>query len=422
MLFSTLKIKNLFKSLLTVYFLMTQFSFSQSKNPIENIFNQHPDLFGAILNHPQKKEIQILYTQINRDKNNKPHFKTFSYNLDNKHYFYPASTVKLPVAIFALEKLNELNIENLDSNTPLKIDSAYEGQTKVENDPSALNGEASLANYIKKIILISDNDAYNRIYEFTDRATINAKLQKYGFKNSRIINRLAVGDSGESARHTNLFNFYDGDKLIYTKPSSFDNKDYPLNLNNLIRGKAYLDGNDKLVEKPFDFSDKNAFQLTDQHELLKRLFFPTAFPKNKRFNLKPSDYDLLYSYMSKYPTESTFPKYQQPTYYPAYCKFLFYGASKNAEINPNIRIFNKVGDAYGYTIDNMYLIDYENKVEFILSAVIQSNNNEIYNDNTYEYESVCFPFLKNLGQKIYDLELKREKPYLPNFNTMLTYK
>lgn len=414
--------KSLFGIFLFALTSAVSLSFAQSKNPLKNILKQNPTLFTDVLNHPKKNEIQILYTQINRDKNNKAHFKTYSYNLNNHYYFYPASTIKLPVAIFALEKLNEVNINNLTKNTTLKVDSNHKGQTKVTNDGSSETGKATIANYIKKILLVSDNDAYNRVYEFTDRQTVNEKLKKYRFNHSRIISRLAVGDDEESARHTNAFNFYKDDQLVYLKPSAWDFRDYPLRLNNLKRGEGYIDGNGKLVNQPFDFTGKNVFQLSDQHELMKRLFFPSSFPKRKCFNLTPNDYDFLYTYMSKYPTESTSPKYNEPNYYPTYCKFLFYGADEKTTPNPNIRIFNKVGDAYGYAIDNIYLIDYENKVEFILTAVVQSNENRIYNDNKYEYEAVCYPFLKNLGQKIYDLELKREKQYKPDFTKMLIYK
>ncbi len=416
------KMKIIFRYTFIIGLFIANSIFAQSNNPLNDILYQNPDLFSAILNHPQKKEIQILYTQINRDKNNKPHFKTYSFNLNDEHYFYPASTIKLPVAIFALEKLNELDIDYLDKNTSLKIDSNYTRQTKVTEDSSSKSGQASIANYIKKVLLVSDNDAFNRLYEFTDRQTINKKLNKYGFKDSRIISRLSVGDKDETAKYTNAINFYKDNQLVYTKPIAYDNKNYPLKLTNLKRGRGYLDGKGKLVSQPFDFSDMNVFQLSDQHDLMKRLFFPASFPKCKRFNLTAGDYDFLYSYMSKYPTESDFPKYDLPYYYPTYCKFLFYGADENIKPNPNIRIFNKVGDAYGYSLDNIYLIDYETKVEFILTAVIQSNDDEIYNDNTYEYETVSYPFLKNLGQKVYDFELQRSKKHQPNFKELLKYK
>ena len=61
-----------------------------------------------------------------------------------------------------------------------------------------------------------------------------------------------------------------------------------------------------------------------------------------------------------------------------------------------------------------YIVDFKNKVEFILSAVVQSNDDEIYNDNKYEYKTVCLPFMKNIGQLIYQYELKRDRKYTPN--------
>ena len=115
-----------------------------------------------------------------------------------------------------------------------------------------------------------------------------------------------------------------------------------------------------------------------------------------------------------FPNESKSPTYTGSEGYPAYCKFLFYGGDSTAVINPDIRIFNKVGDSYGYNIDNAYIVDFKNKVEFIVTAVVQSNDDQIYNDNIYEYQTVTHPFMKNLGQVLYQYELLRKKQYLPD--------
>ncbi|MCJ8209693.1 class A beta-lactamase-related serine hydrolase [Mucilaginibacter sp. RS28] len=381
---------------------------------LENMLKSNSGLFEHILKHPTHNEVQILYTQIDRDEHNIPHFKSYSYRLNPKHYFYPASTVKLPTAIFALEKLKELGVKGLSRNSVMITDSAAEKQTRVTTDSTAKNGKPSIEQYIKKILLVSDNDAYNRLYEFVGRAEINSKLKKYGFNNTRIIGRLAVGDGGESARTTNPVKFYDDGKLVYTKPQQYDSNNYPMQLENMIQGKGYLDAKDRLVMKPFDFSDKNVYPLQDQQAVLKRLLLPEAFPEAERFNLTPDEYKFIYKYMSMFPTESDYPKYQRPEYYPAYCKFIFYGADSTASISPDIRIFNKVGDSYGYDIDNAYVVDFKNKVEFILTAVVQSNEDGIYNDNKYEYDTVCLPFLKNLGKVIYEYELKRPRQHKPN--------
>ncbi|MBD1392120.1 serine hydrolase [Mucilaginibacter glaciei] len=405
------------KQFLTLAILATMLS-AKAQQPdtvfLKQMLLSHPDMFSGILSHPTQNEVQILYTKIDRDKNNVPHFTLFSYRLNPRRYFYPASTVKLPTAIFALEKLNELKIKGLNKDLKMLTDSLFKGQTKVVKDSSSVNGFPTVANYIKKILLVSDNDAYNRLYEFIGRSEINKKLKKYQLNNTRIIGRLAVGDGGESAKNTNPVDFYKGDKLIYHQPAGLDANSYPMHLDNTMQGKGYLDKNDQLVMHPFDFSDKNVYPIADQQMVLKRLLFPQAFPKSQRFNLTANDYNFIYRNMSMFPTESSKPTYNPPEYYPAYCKFLFYGGDSTAVINPDIRIFNKPGDSYGYDIDNSYIVDFKNKVEFLVTAVVQSNEDGIYNDDKYEYETVCLPFLKNIGQLLYQYELSRPKKYLPD--------
>jgi len=402
---------------------------------LKNLIESHPELFDHILHHPTHNEVQVLYTQIDRDEHNVPHFKSYSYRLNPNRYFYPASTVKLPTAIFALEKMNQIVLKGLmmkqelltgkkldawlDRGFTIKstmiTDSAFAGQTKVTKDTSSKNGLPSIENYIKKILLVSDNDAYNRLYEFVGREEINDKLKKYGLVGTRIIGRLAIGDKGETTRHTNPIKFYNSkDELVYSKPALYDAKDYPMHLENMIQGKGYLDKDDKLVMQPFDFSQNNVYPLVDQQSVLRRLLFPETYPENDRFNLTDDQYKFICKYMSMWPTESKHSTYSPPQYFPAYCKWLFYGGDSLAVINPNIRIFNKIGDSYGYDIDNAYIVDFKNKVEFIISAVVQSNDDEIYNDNKYEYKTVCLPFMKNLAQTIYQYELMRDRQYKPD--------
>lgn len=392
--------------------------FSQAQQPdtvfLKTLLESHPELFSHILNHPTHNEVQILYTQIDRDENNQPHFTSYSYRLDANHYFYPASTVKLPTSIFALEKLNELNIKGLDMKATMKTDSSFAGETKKDSDTLAASGLPSVEQYVKEILLVSDNYAYNRLYEFVGRGEINDKLKKYGLNHTRIVNRLAIGDGGEASKHTNAIDFYHGDKLIYHQPPQYDPRDYPMHLENMSMGKGYMDRNDKLVMQPMDFSNNNVYTIADQQSVLRRLVFPEAYPKAQQFNLNGDQYKLIYKYMSMFPTESKNPTYSPPEYFPGYCKWLFYGGDSLAVVNPNLRIFDKIGDSYGFNIDNAYIVDFKNKVEFMLTVVAQSNDAQIYNTNKYEYKTVTLPFMKNLGQLIYQYELTRQKKYLPD--------
>lgn len=113
------------------------------------------------------------------------------------------------------------------------------------------------------------------------------------------------------------------------------------------------------------------------------------------------------------PKEASSPQYDT-SFNDSYVKFLLYGARD--PIDSNIRIFNKVGDAYGFLTDAAYIVDFKNNIEFFLSASINCNSDGIYNDDKYDYENVGFPFMKHLGQVIYNYELKRNKKNTPDLS------
>jgi hypothetical protein len=382
----------------------------QKDDFIEKILLSNP-AFKEVMANKDAHRIQIVYTQINRDAKNKPSFFTHNYNLNHNLYFYPASTAKMPTAILALQKLNELKIKGLDKNTTMLTDSAWEKQYFIKSDSTAENLKPSIAHYIKEIFMVSDNEANNRLYEFLGQEYINSNLQKMGYTQAQILHRLGVSYTEEVNRHTNPIRFLDkSNNLVYNQPAKLSTLIY--NKRNDLLGKGFIKNN-ALINEPFNFSIKNKLNLDDLNDMLLKVVFPEVYPANKRFNLTKSDYDFLLKYMSQMPTESTFPKYDTAEYYDAYCKFLLYGSAKGS-IPKSIRIFNKVGDAYGFLTDITYIVDFEKNIEFALSATIYVNANEIFNDDKYEYETVGYPFMKNLGKAIYDYEITRERKYKPN--------
>lgn len=404
------------KYFIFIFYLIVPAAMAQ-KNPIEKILFQNPTLFQKITNNPEKYRLQIIYTQINRDQHNKATFKTFEYRTKNNEYIYPASTVKLAASVLALEKLNDLNIKGLSAKTTLFTLKARESQIEVKQDTSATNGLPSIAHYIKKILLVSDNEAYNRLFEFLGQKELNQRMKELGFTNSRFVHRLQVSIPNSENKYANPIQFVGPNgSIIYQEAEKVNNSNLFPTLSILI-GKGTMNSEGKILDQPLNFSEKNAFPIDEQHEFLKRLFFPNSFPLRHRFRLKSDDYPFLYKYMSMTPGESLNPNYSQDsTYYPSYCKFLYYGSEKKAKIDPNIRIFNKVGDAYGFLLDNAYFVDFKNKIEFMVSAAILCNEDEIFNDDIYEYDSIGFPFFKNLGQKIHEFELKRPKKYQPDLS------
>ncbi|SNC74610.1 Beta-lactamase enzyme family protein [Hymenobacter gelipurpurascens] len=399
--------------LLVAAWITTESSSAQAQpgNPLRRLLRQDAAL-APVLQQAAAHRVQILYTQIHRDAQGRPHFRSFRYRVRPHEYFYPASAIKLPTAVLALEKLRALsaNIPDLTPEAPLRIDSAYARQTPVLHDSSSATGRASLAQYIRKMLLVSDNDAYNRLYEFVGPATLNAGLYRHGLRHTVLRHRLSVGDTDSTARHTNPVALYADTTLtrpLYVQPAAFFAGKWPRPVHKGVRiGEAHMQGSQRINE-PLDFSTKNTTSLADLQQVLRAVLFPEAVPARQRFALAPSDTEFLRRYLSLLPRQSTFPHYDSTAYPDNYAKFLLAGGPA-APLPPGVRIYNKIGQAYGFLIDNAYIRNEALGVEFLLSAVVYTNSDGVLNDDQYEYDTVGFPFLRRVGEVVYAYEVQQQ--------------
>ncbi|MFT4153480.1 serine hydrolase [Parafilimonas sp.] len=382
---------------------------------LRNILSANKDsLFQLVLSHPEAYRLQIIYTQINRDKNNKPSFTNYYFNVDSLFYFNPASTVKLPLAALSLEKLNEMGIAGVNKFTSMQFDSAYPRQEKELHDSTAETNYPSIAQFIRKAFLISDNDAYNRMYQFVGQQAINRELHAKGYASTRIT-REFMGYTDDENRHTNPIDFINEDgTAIYHQPMQYNTDSFDFSHTVKI-GNAHYDSNDSLINEPIDFTKVNNFPLKDLQQILQSIVFPLSVPERQRFNLAKGDYAFLKQFLSQYPSETNYPKYDTSQYYDSYVKFFFQDSLHHA-MPSNIRVFNKVGWAYGFLIDASYIVDFKNKVEFMLAATVYVNSDGILNDNKYDVETVGHPFMYQLGQTIYNYELRRKRKYKPDLS------
>ena len=375
--------------------------------------------YSSIVNNPNDYYLQIAYTQIDRNSQQEPVFTLHTFNVDNTKYFYPASTVKLPAAVLALDKLRRYESLSIDKDTKLTINSDKTWMSSMLGDSSSENGEATIAQFIKKIFVVSDNDAFNRLYEFLGQDHFNQRMWDLGYSETRMRHRLSIPLTAEQNKYTNSLSFFINDKKILEQQMQFSS--LPLTVNsvkNLI-GKSYMQ-NAELIDAPMDFSGKNFFNISEQHLFLQQIMFPRNINSDKKLYLRAEDFDFLYEWMSKLPRESRYPFYSDYDKYPdGYCKFLMFGDS-NKKIPNHIRIYNKVGMAYGFLIDNAYIIDTKNKIEFFLTASVYSNDNQILNDNQYEYNELTLPFLAELGEKVYNYELSRKRNIVPDLSRFIS--
>ncbi len=327
-------------------------------------------------------QVQILFAQINRTSNG-IELKEHLYKVDDNNYFYPASTVKFPVAVMSLEKLHQMEI---DYKTPYKL----------VTDTLTTSFKKTL----QELFAVSSNSAYNRLYEFLGKEHINSTLNSKGINHFRIAHRLSTPNANKLDRTAIILNPESESSQILQfekdKPST------ALSMNNLKKGRGFVYGESTIYE-PFDFSYKNYYPIQSQYEVLKRVIFPQLFGQDQGFNLSVEQRNFLLKSMSSLPREVG---YDSKEYYDSYGKFFLFGDSKKP-IPEEFKIYNKVGYAYGTLTDCAYITNSKNKVEFILIATILVNKNQIFNDNNYEYDEIGIPFLSALGKEIYQYEKKR---------------
>lgn len=370
---------------------------------------------GRVLARPGFYQLQISLVRVRRDAQGLAHLaRPVRYRVRPRDYFYPASAVKLAAATLALEKLERLQAATpgLSADSPMRTDSAFAGQTRAVRDTTAANGRPSLGHYLRKMLIVSDNDAYNRLYEFVGPQELNAGLRRLGLHRARLVHRLSVGDGEPGWRHTNPISFFADPaetQLLLAQPAAYWAAPLPparVRPASMRLGRAFLDGAGRQVTQPLDLSQKNVFSLPDLQHLLQAVVLPETVPSGQRPRLGPASQARLREALSQLPPQSRSPRYDSLHYPGTYAKFLL-GGGGLAPLPPGVRVYNKIGQAYGFLIDNAYVVDAAHGVEFLLAAVLYVNADGVLNDDKYDYDAVGLPFLRELGRRVYEAELRR---------------
>jgi beta-lactamase class A len=297
----------------------------------------------------------------------------------------PASTVKLPIALLALHKLQRLGLDTraqLRIINPAKCGAQYEETAQFE----------SIARSLQRMLIVSDNGAFNRLYEFVGGDHVARELRALGFVRAHIQARLGACTPADNSQGRG-FQLLD-EKGILRLESVYQPaiRVYAVQPAPLV-GNGYLDFSDQLVQAPKDFSKSNHWQLGYSHQLLQAIAGVHAHPMFSR--LSPENQAFLRTTMATLPREAGFEEKDYPD---AWGKFLVHGDSKE-RLPAGLRIANKIGEAYGFLTDTAWLDDAAHQC--VLSATIYVNSDGILNDDKYEYDQVGLPFLAQLGRSVF---------------------
>ena len=380
------------KQLVCLLLTIILFGCSLETNPIKSSLRKN-DFLKEIIKDKEDYEIQVLLTKIDQ-YNSQVDFQEYKYQLDDNKYFYPASTIKLPIVVLALKKINELRSKGSEITLKSKITLNY------KDDYSELvirDSITSFQNLIADVFLVSDNSASNILIDFIGYNYFNDEMKNADFDKTYLNHKFNpdpyVNSTWQISDLDNnlISSLNDNQKIIKADDKTIG----------LEKGeRRYFKG--EILDESLNFSKKNRSSITDLHNLIKYIFYPEIFDRTNTFNLNVEDYDFLRYWMSRFTYEDIGEKFiGDENFFETYNKFFIHGDEQIVS-NEQIRVYNKIGQAYGTSIDNGLIKNYQDNVEFILTATIYTNKNKVINDNLYEYDDLAVPFLAKLSRAIYN--------------------
>jgi hypothetical protein len=97
----------------------------ENSQMLDQLLRENLPEWAFLWDKPERYRLQILWTQVRRDRYNRPWVKHHSWRLDSTEYFFPASMVKLATAAVALEKLNvQREVGELSPHCPLTFEAS----------------------------------------------------------------------------------------------------------------------------------------------------------------------------------------------------------------------------------------------------------------------------------------------------------
>lgn len=361
-----------------------------TKDPLaEQILSGGGAALKSVLATPDKYRFQVLYGVISAGTTSA--IERHGYRTDSE-YFFPASSMKMPIALATYDRLATLRSAGkpgLTRDATMRI------------HPVSGNAEpyvTTLARETWRALIVSDNFSANRLLGVVGHREAHETLWGLGLASVRIHTGFATGADIDPAELSPRIEFATaGGATEELAARRSDLVPPPTDATSLAIGKANLvDG--RRIEGPLSFADKNAIRLRDLQDTLVRIMRPELLPAGLRADTASKE-DLAYvrEALGTLPSASGLAGFDRNVV-ADYQLSPFLRGIERVRSRGQFQIYSKVGQAYGFLIANAYVIDNATGRSFFLVASIYANPDETMNGDTYAYDAVSFPALADVGE------------------------
>lgn len=359
---------------------------------LERIFGSAGKTLKTVLADREKYRFQASYGAV-VDKAGVPTLERHGYFADAE-YFFPASSMKVPLALASYETLPALRSAkhpSLDRDATLEIHPVSGSEA-----PYA----TSLSRETWRALIVSDNASANRLLAFVGHREAHECLWGLGLATARVRTGFATGREIDPATVSPRIDVVPKDGPKDTLPPRKSVLSLPpTRASRLDVGSAVVvDG--KKVPGPMSFAEKNAMSLRDLQDSLVRIVRPELLPtKAPKSQATREDLDYLRKTLSTPPSRSGLPGYDRNVV-ADYQLNPFLRGLERVRSRDRLEIYVKVGQAYGFLTTNAYVVEKATGKSFFLAATVYANPNDVLNDDLYAYDPIAFPALADVAEAV----------------------
>ncbi len=359
---------------------------------LEEVLTRSDPRFGGWLARAEELKLQILVTVVDRSATQWPRHEL---RVDAE-YFYPASAIKLMLAVAALRTLNAAAEEPIDLSSLIRRcepgrpgcePPREDADEERAGDDARKHRRLRLGQEIRKMLTWSDNDSYNRLWDIVGHREANDAMAALGFSSVRFHHRMNA-PAERSLRSMRTVVLRGGKKALVFKGRHSDYEPPPTPAAQLKVGQAYNDRG-KLVEEPMSFAKKNYASLRELQRMLLSLLFP-SHPDAAALALPDEQRQLLLDAM----TERFDSEKNAAEHHPLSPGVL--------EVLPKdqVRYVGKSGRAYGFHMENAYIENRQSERGFLVTVTVYANPDGVLNDDDYGYDETTRPLLAAVGKAL----------------------
>ncbi len=322
-----------------------------------------------------------------------PSIERHAYRADAE-YFFPASSMKVPITLALYERLAPMR----NGGRPaLTRDATLHIHPVAGSAPPYVT---TLARETWRALIVSDNFSANRLLGFAGHKEAHETLWSLGLASARIHTGFATGadiDAAQASPHIEITPATGAPDELPARRSALALP--PTAATGLAVGEATMvDG--RRVPGPLSFADKNAISLRDLQDTLIRILRPELLPSpSPPVTASKDDVAYVRQALGTPPSRSGLAGFDR-NIVADYQQNPFLRGIERVRARDHLEVYSKIGQAFGFVIGNVYIVDKDTGRAFFLTAAVYANPNETMNDDLYAYDTIAFPALADVGEAI----------------------